>query len=506
MSLQQWDLERARLERLAGSNSIVKFTRRQQLKERKPDSQPEVKRVRVIEPELIQQAQVVQPVEPEVLSPVASSIAVPATLPQGNTADDWKTVVALSAAIAMICSVDRAAMSVALGPMGDIFSWTDTTKGAISSSFFLGYTLTNLIGGYAATRYNPKTVLTAGAVLWSVFTLATPSMAGNLPALMATRAVMGMGEGVAMPAISNLFARWVPQANLSSSLSLAFTGGPVGIITALVVAPPLISNLGWESVFWMCGASGLAWAAWWHPSVAEEPPSLVAAYAEADVAEVAAPKPESQLKISDVPWGRFATNVPVLALLGVHCSANAGPLIILSWLPMYLATQFGLDAGSSAALSILPWAVNIACTNVGGWLGDKAIQEWGVDKTVVRKTMQGVASLGPAACLFVLAADQGEGHSLQSSVVLVSAALGLGGFQAAGLGSNHQDLAPRWAGILYGCTNACASVFGVAGIMGTGYLLDATHSWSQVYGLAAAVYAIGYGGFFAFGSAEKQFE
>lgn len=50
-------------------------------------------------------------------------------------------------------------------------------------------------------------MLTAGAVLWSVFTLATPSMAGDLPALLATRAVMGMGEGVAMPAISNLFAK-----------------------------------------------------------------------------------------------------------------------------------------------------------------------------------------------------------------------------------------------------------------------------------------------------------
>ena len=49
----------------------------------------------------------------------------------------------------------------------------------------------------------------------------------------------------------------------------------------------------------------------------------------------------------------------------------AGPLIILSWLPMYLATQFGLDAGTSAALSIAPWAVNIACTNLGGYLGDK---------------------------------------------------------------------------------------------------------------------------------------
>ncbi len=39
-----------------------------------------------------------------------------------------------------------------------------------------------------------------------------------------------------------------------------------------------------------------------------------------------------------------------------------------------------------------------------------------------------------------------------------------------------------------------------------GFLLDATHSWSQVFGLAAAVYAIGYGGFYAFGSAEKQFD
>lgn len=40
-------------------------------------------------------------------------------------------------------------------------------------------------------------------------------------------------------------------------------------------------------------------------------------------------------------------------------------------------------------------------------LSPQAIQEWCVDKTVVRKVMQGVASLGPAACLFALASDQG---------------------------------------------------------------------------------------------------
>ena len=34
-------------------------------------------------------------------------------------------------------------------------------------------------GGYAATRFNPKHVLAAGALIWSMFTLATPAMAGE---------------------------------------------------------------------------------------------------------------------------------------------------------------------------------------------------------------------------------------------------------------------------------------------------------------------------------------
>jgi len=61
----------------------------------------------------------------------------------------------------------------------------------------------------------------------------------------------------------------------------------------------------------------------------------------------------------------------------------------------------------SAALSILPWGVNVVCTNLAGWLGDKAVNERGLDRTLVRKVMQGIASLGPAACLLALAYDQG---------------------------------------------------------------------------------------------------
>ena len=67
-----------------------------------------------------------------------------------------------------------------------------------------------------------------------------------------------------------------------------------------------------------------------------------------------------------------------------------------------------------------------------------------------------------------LACGAGEGHSVVAAVALLSGALALGGFQAAGLGSNHQDIAPRYSGILFGITNASSSIAGCAGIMATG--------------------------------------
>ena len=65
-------------------------------------------------------------------------------------------------------------------------------------------------GGYVATKYSSKVVLGAGVVLWSLFTVFTPTAAEMglmLVPLLVSRGIMGAGEGVAFPAISNLFAK-----------------------------------------------------------------------------------------------------------------------------------------------------------------------------------------------------------------------------------------------------------------------------------------------------------
>ena len=83
-----------------------------------------------------------------------------------------------------------------------------------------------------------------------------------------------------------------------------------------------------------------------------------------------------------------------------------------------------------------------------------------LDKTRTRKLMQAIASLGPAACLVKLAADQGQGTtgSVTDAVMLVTAWISLCGFSAAGFGSNHQDISKQYSGILYGLSNGLASV------------------------------------------------
>lgn len=94
------------------------------------------------------------------------------------------------------------------------------------SAFNVGHMLTNLYGGYMAATSSPKTVLTVGVVVWSLFTMLTPPAAHVrwLPVLLLVRAVMGLGEGVAFPTMQAIMKGWVPADKRTRALSLIYSG------------------------------------------------------------------------------------------------------------------------------------------------------------------------------------------------------------------------------------------------------------------------------------------
>ena len=69
----------------------------------------------------------------------AKTLGSPETEPEGT--DGWIMLVVLSAVVTLICSVDRAAMSVSILPMSIEFNWDDSVKGSVSSAFFAGCVL-----------------------------------------------------------------------------------------------------------------------------------------------------------------------------------------------------------------------------------------------------------------------------------------------------------------------------------------------------------------------------
>lgn len=84
-----------------------------------------------------------------------------------------------------------------------------------------------MLGGVWADRFGGKRVLGFGVVWWSLATALTPlaAMAG-LPALLFARACMGVGEGVAMPAMNNMLSRYICfLMMLYSSINNPTTGG-----------------------------------------------------------------------------------------------------------------------------------------------------------------------------------------------------------------------------------------------------------------------------------------
>jgi ACS family sodium-dependent inorganic phosphate cotransporter len=136
--------------------------------------------------------------------------------------------------------------------------------------------------------------------------------------------------------------------------------------------------------------------------------------------------------------------------------------------------------------------------NVGAWLADAMIRR-GVTLTVVRKVMQ-VAGLLGSATFLLLARDIADATTAQ---LLMCGALGALALCWSGFATNHLDVAPRYASLLMGVTNTAGTIPGVIGVAVTGWLVEASGSYSTAFLMAAGISMFGAVVWLLFGTGKR---
>src|SRR5204863_137513 len=172
-------------------------------------------------------------------------------------------------------------------------------------------------------------------------------------------------------------------------------------------------------------------------------------------------------------------------------SYNYSFYLLLTWLPSYLSIAHHIDLLHSVMYTSAPWLfATFTDLLVGGWLVDALIQR-GRNPVRVRQTILiggmalGLAMFGAAGATTPLAA-------------LFWISIALGGLAAAApvAWSIPSLIAPRrGVGTLGGIINFASQVAAIAAPIVTGYIVQATHSFSAAFIAAAVFLVVGIAGY-----------
>uniref|UniRef100_A0A0N7ZD27 Major facilitator superfamily (MFS) profile domain-containing protein n=1 Tax=Scylla olivacea TaxID=85551 RepID=A0A0N7ZD27_SCYOL len=205
-----------------------------------------------------------------------------------------------------------------------------------------------------------------------------------------------------------------------------------------------------------------------------------------------------------VPLRAALTSLPFWAILFSNMGNNWGFFTLLTEMPLYMSTMLLQDIKSNALLNALPylgmWIFSLVISKVGDTLIQKNIASTGV----VRKTANTISQLGPAACLIgitFLHCDR------TGTIVLFTLATTLQGGIYTGFLINHIDIAPNFAGTLFGITNALGTIPSWVGPITTGALTknqQTFEQWNKVFYIASGIYMANAFFYLAFSSGEVQ--
>lgn len=387
---------------------------------------------------------------------------------------EW-TVVALLVFSVVINYVDRSNLSLAVPILEKQFSLSSLQAGELLSAFFWTYALVQILGiaGWLADRFHACWVLFIGYLLWSLATAAT-GLTTTFTALFTLRLLLGLGESVAYPCYSRVFAA-MPQEHRGRANALIDAGTKLGPAAGAFVGGVVLEHYGWRTLFFAFGLGALVWLPLWYWAMPKgtgtsEQLASKETGGDANVAANDGGEP-SIVKMLQLPcaWGSFVG----------HFCGNYFYYFLLAWLPTFLIQEEHLSIGSMSQLTSAVFVLIACSTLVCGFVSDRLIAR-GVSPTIVRRSL---ASGGLVLASTLIPLSAVHGNPALALSLLAIACIGHGAYA-----SNHwaitQTLAgPVMAGRWSSLQNGFANFSGIVASVLTGWIM-------QTYGSARLAFTV----------------
>ncbi|KAK0050422.1 sialin [Biomphalaria pfeifferi] len=372
------------------------------------------------------------------------------------------------------------------------FEWDKELQGLLLGSFFWGYLVLQIPGGILSERYGPRRVVMYTMMPAAVLGLLSPISARASPWLfLVVRVLIGVGESALYPAAQALFARWSPPSERTRLVGVSLSGGQFGNALMFPMGGLLCSSLGWDSVFYVMGAIGFVWCLVWFflvydsPSLSRRISPLERGYIQHHVLFRDGVKPPP------IPWLAIFKSLPFWSILIGHTCGNYGLYMLLTQIPTYMKEVMKFDLKTNGAFSMLPYLCMWLFISIAGVTADLFITRNIFSRVTTRKIMSSVGLFGPAICMVGLTFM--DCTQQVGAVVLLCGTVGLSGVAFAGYMVNHGDIAPQFAGTLFGITNVAATIPGIFApyIVGAVTKNKTREEWQIAFFIAAAIYVFG---------------
>lgn len=388
-------------------------------------------------------------------------------------------VVALLFTAMVVNYVDRQALGLLKPELEKEFGWRETDYADLVFWFQCAYAVAYLAWGRIIDRIGARFGFGIAFTIWQVGHMLTAA-ATSFGGFIASRVVLGLGEGGAFPAGIKSVAEWFPKKERAFATGVFNAGTNIGAIVTPLLIPALTLTFGWQMTFIITGLMGLVWVPIW--LLVYRRPREHAKVSAAELAHIESDPPDP---VEKVAWTKLLGYRETWAYAIGKFLIDPIWWMFLFWLPDFLGKRHGLDLKTFGPPLVAIYLLSDVGSVGGGWLSSRFMKMgWSINRA--RKVTMLICAL-----LAVPVAGAALASNLWVAVLIIGVATAAHQGFSANLYTLPSDVFPR---------SAVGSVIGIGGMVGAvggmvfskyiGKVLEDLGTYTPIFVIAASAYLL----------------